>query len=63
LKDFQKIKLNAGESKTIEFIIDKEKLSFYNNKLEWVAESGDFELMIGTSSADIKLKSSFELVD
>jgi len=63
LKDFKKIKLNAGESKTIEFIIDKEKLSFYNNKLEWVAESGDFELMIGTSSADIKLKSSFELVD
>jgi beta-glucosidase len=63
LKDFQKIKLNAGESKTIEFTIDKEKLSFYNNKLEWVAESGDFEVMIGTSSADIKLKSSFELVD
>ena len=63
LKDFQKIKLNAGESKTIEFIIDKEKLSFYNNKLEWVAESGDFELMIGTSSADVKLKSNFELVD
>ena len=63
LKDFKKIKLNAGESKTIEFIIDKEKLSFYNNKLEWVAESGDFELMIGTSSADIKLKSGFELVD
>ncbi|WP_269234532.1 glycoside hydrolase family 3 N-terminal domain-containing protein [Flavobacterium flavigenum] len=63
LRDFQKVKLNAGESKTIEFIIDKEKLSFYNNKLEWVAEPGDFEVMIGTSSADIKLKSSFELVD
>jgi beta-glucosidase len=63
LKDFQKIKLNAGESKTIEFTIDKEKLSFYNNKLEWVAEPGDFEVMIGTSSADIKIKSNFELVD
>ena len=63
LKDFQKVKLNAGESKTIEFTIDKEKLSFYNNKLEWVAEPGDFEIMIGTSSADIKLKSSFELVN
>ncbi|MDR7208235.1 glycoside hydrolase family 3 N-terminal domain-containing protein [Flavobacterium piscis] len=63
LKDFQKIKLNAGESKTIEFTIDKEKLSFYNNKLEWVAEPGDFEVMIGASSADIKLKSGFELVD
>lgn len=63
LKDFQKLKLNAGESKTIEFIIDKEKLSFYNNKLEWVAEPGDFEVMIGASSADIKLKSDFELVN
>lgn len=62
LRDFQKIKLNAGESKTIEFTIDKEKLSFYNNKLEWVAEPGDFEVMIGASSADIKLKSDFELV-
>lgn len=61
LRDFQKVKLNAGESKTIEFTIDKEKLSFYNDKLEWTAEPGDFELMIGTSSADIKLRSNFEL--
>lgn len=62
LKDFQKVKLNAGETKTIEFTIDKEKLSFYNDKLEWNAEPGDFEVMIGASSADIKLKSNFELV-
>jgi beta-glucosidase len=61
LKDFQKVKLNAGESKTIEFTIEKEKLSFYNDKLEWNAEAGDFKLMIGTSSADIKLTSDFEL--
>ncbi|WP_431245076.1 glycoside hydrolase family 3 N-terminal domain-containing protein [Flavobacterium sp. P21] len=62
LRDFQKVKLNAEESKTIEFTIDKEKLSFYNNKLEWVAEPGDFEVMIGASSADIKLRSDFELL-
>ncbi|KQO34661.1 beta-glucosidase [Flavobacterium sp. Leaf82] len=62
LRDFQKVKLNARETKTIEFTIDKEKLSFYNNKLEWTAEPGDFEVMIGTSSADIKLKSDFELL-
>jgi len=61
LRDFQKVKLNAGESKTIEFTIDKEKLSFYNDKLEFIAEAGDFEVMIGASSADIKLKSDFEL--
>lgn len=62
LRDFQKVKLNAGESKTIEFTIDKEKLSFYNDKLEFIAEAGDFEVMIGASSADIKLKSGFELL-
>lgn len=62
LKDFQKIKLGVNEKKTIKFIIDKNKLSFFNQKLEWVAEPGEFELMIGTSSANIKLNSTFELV-
>jgi beta-glucosidase len=62
LKDFKKIHLNVGETKSIQFIIDKEKLSFYNQKLEWVAEPGDFDLMIGASSKDIRLKDTFELV-
>ncbi|WP_367757069.1 beta-glucosidase BglX [Flavobacterium sp. WC2430] len=63
LKDFQKIKLNAGESKTIQFHIDKEKLSFYNAALQWITEPGDFDLMIGSSSADIRLRDSFELTN
>jgi len=62
LKDFRKISLKAGEAKTIQFVIDKEKLSFYNQQLEWVAELGDFELMIGASSKDIRLTDSFELI-
>jgi beta-glucosidase len=62
LKDFRKIKLIAGETKIIKFIIDKEKLSFYNEQLQWVAEPGDFDLMIGASSDDIRLKDSFELI-
>lgn len=62
LKDFQKIALNRGETKTIQFTIDNQKLSFYNNALEFVSEPGDFDLMIGSSSADIRLKDSFELV-
>jgi beta-glucosidase len=61
LKDFQKISLEPGESKKIKFVIDKEKLSFYNSKLQWVAEPGDFDLMIGSSSRDIRLKESFQL--
>ena len=63
LKDFKKIKLNPGESKTIKFKIDKEKLSFYNQNLDWVAEPGDFDLMIGASSKDIRLKDHFELTE
>lgn len=63
LKDFKKIHLNAGESKTIHFIIDKEKLSFYNQQLKWVAEPGDFDIMIGASSEDTRMKDSFELLD
>ena len=62
LKDFRKLKLKAGESKTITFLIDREKLSFYNQQLKWVAEPGDFELMIGASSRDIRLKERFELI-
>ncbi|MGA1977909.1 MAG: glycoside hydrolase family 3 N-terminal domain-containing protein [Bacteroidales bacterium] len=63
LKDFQKVKLKAGESRDIYFTIDKEKLSFYNGNLNWVAEPGEFDVMIGSSSRDIRLKTSFELVE
>jgi beta-glucosidase len=62
LKDFQKIKLNTGETKTIKFIIDNQKLSFYNDKLEYKSEPGDFDLIIGASSSDIRLRDAFELV-
>jgi beta-glucosidase len=62
LKDFTKIKLNAGESKPIKFYIDKEKISFYNQKLQWQAEPGEFELLIGASSSDIRLRGEFELI-
>lgn len=62
LKDFRKIQLDSGETKIIKFMIDKEKLSFYDQQLHWVAEPGDFELMIGASSADIRLRENFELI-
>jgi len=62
LKDFNKIKLEVGESKTIKFSIDNQKLSFYNEKLVFDSEIGDFDIMIGSSSTDIRLKGRFELV-
>lgn len=63
LRDFQKVALAPGTTKKISFTLDKEKLSFYNDKVEWVAEAGDFEVLIGTSSSAIQLKAAFELVD
>jgi beta-glucosidase len=62
LKDFKKILLQPGESKVVQFVIDKEKLSFYNEKLLWITQPGQFDLMIGSSSNDIRLKDIFELI-
>ena len=61
LKDFSKQMLQPGESKEISFIINAEKLSFFNADLKWGCEPGEFELMIGAASNDIKLKADFSL--
>ena len=50
LKGFDKIFLKAGESKTVSFKITPELLRFYDYELNFVAESGDFDIMIGGSS-------------
>jgi beta-glucosidase len=62
LKDFQKVRLAPGESKTMHFAIDREKLSFFDEQLRWTSEPGAFDLMVGASSADIRLRSEFELL-
>jgi beta-glucosidase len=62
LKDFRKISLKPGESKTLTFTIDKDKLAFYNSKLEWAAEPGKFILMVGSASDDIRLEGALELL-
>lgn len=61
LKGFEKIALKAGESKTVTFIITEETLSFYGADLEFKAESGDFEVMIGGNSVDLLIE-EFELI-
>lgn len=61
LKDFRKVFFRAGESKTVEFRISIDHLSFYNSSLKWVAEPGLFDIMIGSSSADIRLRGVLEL--
>lgn len=54
LKGFEKIALKAGESKTVNFTITPELLKFYNYNLEYVFEPGDFMVMIGGSSDNVK---------
>ncbi|MBB2144610.1 glycosyl hydrolase [Pedobacter sp. LMG 31464] len=61
LKDFAKVKLNPGESKTITFELTPEKLSFFKEKAGWITEPGDFKVMVGGSSDGIKLETTFEL--
>ena len=60
LKGFSKVALAPGETKTVTFEIDKPALSFFDaDKHEWVCEPGDFEVLIGASSADIRSKVKF----
>jgi beta-glucosidase len=54
LKGFDKIFLKAGESKTVSFKITPELLRFYDYELNYVAEPGDFDIMIGGSSQSVK---------
>jgi beta-glucosidase len=63
LKGFQKIFLKKGESKKVTFTISVDDLKFYaphsenNYDLKWVAEPGNFDLMIGTNSDKVNLAS------
>ncbi len=63
LKAFQKISLLPGETKTVKFTLDKEAFSFYDPALkQWVSEPGDFEILVGSSSRDIRARGRFTLL-
>ncbi|MFX1338897.1 MAG: beta-glucosidase [Promethearchaeota archaeon] len=64
LKGFKKIILNSGEKQTVRFIVDKCSLSFYDEKNNhWRAEAGKFNILIGSSSRDIRLKGEIEYIE
>jgi beta-glucosidase len=50
LKDFKRVLVKAGETKKITFIINSDKLKFYNNGMKEIVEPGEFEIMVGPSS-------------
>ena len=54
LKGFERISLKAGESRDVTFDINVDMLKFYNSDLQYVAEPGDFEVMVGANSRDVQ---------
>jgi beta-glucosidase len=62
LKAFGRVTLKAGESTAVSFTLDRSSFSFYSTaKHDWVAEPGTFDILVGASSRDIRLKGSFAL--
>ena len=62
LKGFRRVMLTAGQSQAVTFTVGPQAMSFYSvAKHAWVAEPSGFDVLVGASSRDIRLKGSFEL--
>jgi len=64
LRAFERISLNPGETKTVTMTVPGEKLAFYDEKAHsFVVEPGTFDVLVGSSSADIRLQGKFDVVN
>lgn len=62
LKGFSRVELQPGETKTVEFTLDRAALSYWNPQTKtWQADPGTFEIQVGASSRDIRLRAPLEL--
>lgn len=62
LKGFEKIDLAPGEEKTVNFMLDKRSFAFYDiEKRDWRVESGEFEILAGSSSKNLALKTTIKV--
>ncbi len=62
LKGFKKVFLAPGEEQTVEIVLDKRSFAYYNvNIHDWHVETGDFNILVGASSRDIKLKAKVKV--
>jgi beta-glucosidase len=62
LKCFAKVALQPSESKTVSFHLDERALSFYDPRQKcWVAEPGEFDVLVGSSSRDIRARATFKV--
>ena len=63
LRAFEKVELAPNETKEIKLYINRKDLSFYDEEIgDWKLEKGEFEVLVGSSSRDIRLISSFEIL-
>lgn len=62
LKDFRRLALAAGESRTVEFVLHPAQLAFYNLDMKWAPEPGTFKVFAGKNSVEV-LEARFELVE
>jgi beta-glucosidase len=62
LKAFAKAHLDAGQARTVQLTLDMRSLAYFDDAQQaWVAEAGDFEVLVGQSSADLPLRARFAL--
>jgi beta-glucosidase len=62
LKAFNRVRLNAGESKTVSFALDRSAFEYWNpSTKQWTLDPGSFEIQIGASSRDIRLKTPVQI--
>ena len=63
LAGFERIHLKPGETKEVSFPVDRKALELLNADMHWVVEPGEFTLMVGASSTDIRLNGTLTVVD
>jgi beta-glucosidase len=64
LKAFAKVALEPGERKVVTFSLTQEALAYFDDRAHaWVAEAGEFEVLVGASSQNIRTRASFVLTD
>lgn len=56
LRGFERVTLNPGQTKTVEFTIRPDDMALLDRNNKWTVEPGEFEVMVGSSSADIRLR-------
>jgi beta-glucosidase len=62
LKGFRRVALDPGQQQTVNFTLDRQSLAYYDPaRHDWITEPGRFEVLVGASSRDIRLRGTFDL--